>query len=1832
MASASSGAAAFSRLVDRTRVPDPALQRHAVTAFFRHLLTLPAPLPAAAQDGISSLLASPHAAVAAYASASLARLAASRADLLGPDHALMLLLAPLSASPSPRLASCLVKAVAALVSCVLRSGGPAGSLFPPHNHPFVQALASGADGARAELSRQAARMVVQGVGGVVGFLRPFVMFAVVRKGDASFARDLIGALAAAATAAAKPDAAVPVLKLLGESLLHFGRRDGEEGRLWLSSVECLVDAYVILLRKLAHAQRPAYDAQASSVELVETLLSQCSLHHKLLGMACVVLGLSKYLFSVQKDLGLCYLPEISGVLSSLSCILSGLEYEHEQLAGLKLLAFLIEWRDEKALEANEAVHHFREELLCLLPVINLVISPSRSVKEVASHVLSRLSLLVLELPASCSSQQQDFSMVHHISKPTFILPKLVHHLWSQSSSGLFFTKYATCKGLPVLAANNSEANYWTDETNEYMSVLAREKLTLDVSSSKTMSSAMSSLVSSAVSVLVMHPKLGTSAAQSLGILGASDPKLGMPLLLVILFYCKIIYSNDNFSTNSLLSLLESLPSLATHGFVLPLALQFISPMLKKDAKSILYATAVRLLCKIWSITDWAFPNLQRILEPETFSSFITDREVFTSIAASVRDVCKQNPDRGVDLILSVSSCIESRDSVVQALGLESLSYLCEADVVDFYTAWRVISKELLDYSIDPTVSNSLCVLLSWGAMDAEAFSETSKNLIQTLWSIGTYKKNNAEADRLWIKARGTAFHSLSHYKVSLLQDSIPDFWRRNHECFTNEHNLEVLKAMENLQVEIIKFEHINRRRVTAEKRTTVHKFEKLLDLLPQAMFKEKSAQRRLPGAALLTINYTPEDIVREGKSKDLPRVHAAYEQALVEMAESMYISRNIAVALLALHSWKSFVSHWMQAVVALLDTKESSKLNKPLKAANDIFKILCKCVPVSNPRVAVNITLAIGALCLVVPPTAHLVISSASDFILKWLLQYEHEHQQWSAAVSLGLIFNCFHPTDKKSKLQVINGLFEVISKTDSCLVKGACGLGLGYACQGLLTRADSTADSELEATTQLKERASVEEILQTMTASLVKLCPSSCYSLKKLSVCGLFSMEGMEENYDGLDDDPWAIAGLVLGLGNSVIALYRLGAYEDVIELKNILISWIPDVDSSSILFDELNSISLCMGSCLALPSVIAFCQRVELLNDDLDALFNRYTSLATELLNLKKSGTVFQNLLMAICIGAGSLLSCILNDGMHAMKFADVKKFLDTVRNIYTHPYPPLVHLGGMFGAVNAFGAGAGDLTGICWKSINSQIKHEQESSLVQGPILTSPVGETLSTAMIQEIFLLAKDAEDNHIQNYAAWAISFLRNRWLLKNQNLHDDDSSQGNSIDSSQSTSFSAESLVWNLSLWLRDLNFEKPDDVVPVNTITAVLKCLTKSSRLPAIDWGVIVRRCMKVEAHIPHKSNNHRDLTLLREECLYFSLAHADHISPLLQFLDDLTDLPRFKRLEINVQSVLLQDLSHLMKLFSDSRSKKLYDDLAMYFCSLSSSYLDYSSEQRSMLRMSFWKGICKCLVEVVPEESDSFSYVKKCIKCLLPLLSLCDDGQPEFMDEWSAAIKCLIVAPKSWLGDMLQVHNTASLGEGEHVDAAKKIIIRARLCSTGCVPALELGNIKTTILSTTSDGVWWNVLVEVAAAVYSADNGIKKQWLLDALDIGCVTAHPSTALRFVGLLCGSCCIYMPLLIVNPINVLSDLPVTLPSFLSSSIWDDHRNSVADKFWLLTTRIYTWAEQLTRGEGLSCNDHIHESEADNATFLANMLRSTCIAVEDHLAVDKQLKLANLEAL
>lgn len=71
-------------------------------------------------------------------------------------------------------------------------------------------------------------------------------------------------------------------------------------------------------------------------------------------------------------------------------------------------------------------------------------------------------------------------------------------------------------------------------------------------------------------------------------------------------------------------------------------------------------------------------------------------------------------------------------------------------------------------------------------------------------------------------------------------------------------------------------------------------------------------------------------------------LHSRYENALMEIAASLQLSRNIIVALVSLQSWKPFLQHWMRACVMLLDVKKPSNvLDTASKAADDILKVWC---------------------------------------------------------------------------------------------------------------------------------------------------------------------------------------------------------------------------------------------------------------------------------------------------------------------------------------------------------------------------------------------------------------------------------------------------------------------------------------------------------------------------------------------------------------------------------------------------------------------------------------------------------------------------------------------------------------------------------------------------------------------------------------------------------------------------------------------------------------------------------------------------------------------------
>ncbi|KAL6960558.1 hypothetical protein U1Q18_038321 [Sarracenia purpurea var. burkii] len=888
-------------------------------------------------------------------------------------------------------------------------------------------------------------------------------------------------------------------------------------------------------------------------------------------------------------------------------------------------------------------------------------------------------------------------------------------------------------------------------------------------------------------------------------------------------------------------------------------------------------------------------------------------------------------------------------------------------------------------------------------------------------------------------------------------------------------------------------------------------------------------------------------------------------------------------------------------------------------------------------------------LCIkVLPPSAHSIKSTASKFLLEWLLQYEHEHRQWSAAISLGLISSCLHVTDHRQKFQNINALVEVSSCSRSTLVKGACGVGLGFSCQDLLTMVEASNGSNLEKETyMIQEVDLLGKIVRALSLLICQFSPSSFDLLESLSVYfpldaddteSYMTIESQDKNYDDLEEDIWGIAGLVLGLGSSIGAIYRSGAHDLVRKIKALLISWIPNLNLSvqDSIGSETLDLVLSVGSCLALPSVVAFCQRVEITYDnELDHLLIGFKELISELVSVKKSGTFYQSLLVASCVGAGNLLACILNEGVHSLEVELVKDFLGLFRQSYSNCHPPLIHLGGMLGVVNALGAGAGTLVHNDLLAALHLSYSQKESVYINGPLLSSPVLEPHLTSLMQEMFLVAQNSDDHQLQQYAAWAVSFLRHRlWSIESQNV---DASFPSDAVSQKSTShnFPKDNVVMELSLWLLDLNYHGGGTFPHVCTVATVLRCLAQAPRLPALDWGAIIRRCMKYEGQVADSSCP--DLTLkkgiLREECLQFSLAHANQLNPLLTFIDELSDLSRFRTLELNLKSWILSHLEDLIKMFSDSRREKLFDDMTKFLSSLPSDEF-YNVEQKRLLRVSCWKSLYLCLNETSIDTQRYESNMEKCIEALFSLLPVLHSAASQGMEqmdsvEWSWAVRCLAKVRQGWLFNLLQVPEGKLMeGEGNFSEIAKKVQARARLVRIGSIPWSELGKLKPYLLNTKSDGIW-DVLIEVVAALQNVEGSIKKQWLVDAVEVSCVTSYPSTVLQFLGLLCGSCSKYMPMLIVDRNMVLSDLPVTLSSLLSDGSWGSVAESVVSYLWASTQRIYDWATCLARGESSVSPHLIDISENDMAGFLLRVMHHACLSLKDYLPPEKQLKLANL---
>eukprot|EP01018_Ginkgo_biloba_P009771 Gb_07737 [translate_table: standard] len=1867
----------YASLLERLETPQAAMQRFAVIAIFDKLKSAPSHLSLQSEAGREALfycLHSSHAAVVDQAVRQLCSLV--QEGFMAPPQAFQELQAAMDASP-PHSVETITKAIGFLSRLLYKNRSPhISTIFSsPEHHPFVKVFVSRVE-AHVELLEQLIFFIAEGnfinSTDLLEFLRPMLTFSVVQisisTAHTCFARRLHSHLAS--LSCTHSSQGLSIFRILVECIKYYPQRTAQEIGMTIAAAEELVDAFEIILKKSIGDEKEE-QARVCGIELSESLMALCiELSEHGFGSSPALVLLKRSILAHKEHDQDCFY-DFNSMLASLAHMLAAAEYEHEQLLLLTLSTIFLEWKMKSGVPfLQAAVSDFPIEVILIFPVIHVMSSPSKAVKKAAVNLLlvleRKLDKLCTMASSSPTVSQTGLSYSH---KHGIVLHRLLQYMWSQDQ-GLTTWNYhsqSACQWFSDLLCNKNRSKVWLEHLGQAsMKTCEGSKSIFASQPYGRLKKGVVLLLSMVVSALVIHPHLGSSATEALAAIGRSEPTLGVSLLPVVLFYLKILRQYGCKSEDLVLELLGVLPSLACHSVTVPFIIQTLQPMLHEDAKPKLRATAIRLLCRSWEFTDRVFDHLQRALQPKAFSTTL-ETDLVISMAASVRDVCRKDADRGVDLILSIQACIESKHSTVQALGLESLAHLCQADVIDFYTAWVVISKYLPDILSDPIIANSLCIFLRWGAMDAEAYPEASKRVLELIWQAATYR--DPEHSDIWLKARISSIQALTFYEVGYVQQCIAGFHGKAIDLLLSELTPEVQQITEELVVRFLIHEHKTRRRLRKQDRVGMSKVEKLMHALPQILFSSDVKGNTIadfPGAALLCLTFSPPARAVQKKVflRDLQKWQAKHENALMEIAGSMQLSRNIFVALLSLQSWLSFIRRWLRAKIMVFEAEDVSDMHDKIaiKAADSIFKDISKLAEEAVPRVAENLALALGALCMVLPSSAHCVTPFISKFLLNWMHQDGHEYKQWSAAISLGLVSTCLHATDWKHKYEIINGLLKVAGSSGRALVTGACGVALGFACQDLLSceTISDASDHEME-TGKQKEAALLAQIVRTLMQLLCQLCPCVSESLQNLNQFRLPSTGGCNAEYKLADcvgkqceeENVWGIAGLVIGLGNSIVGIQRAGNPTLAVEITKTLISWIPCVNSwqgrnsqtGLYASDDISAVSLAVGSCLALSTAVSICHKMELMDEGLDTLVNGFRSLISEVECQKDKSYSNQNLLMAACIGAGELLSCILNEGAYPIKFEDIKNLLETIRKTYTHPNPPIVHFGGMIGVVNAMNACVGIITQISQQTLELEprTKHK-EASYVRGPILSNPVCEPLSLLLIQEILGVVRDSKDVQLGSSAGWALSFLRNAYLHRDQSLHQaingvqtDTSRQHHSSVSSQS--FPEDSTVLQLCSIFSDTGVYEAGSPAPANKIVSVLRCLEKAPRLPALDWGGIIRRLMR------YKDHNQRcaDSCAVREECVHFSFVHAENIPPLLIFLDELCEPSRFRLLKCSLQSILLLHMVDMARIFSQSRMEKFFNDIMEFFNGqLVSKVPDQDTDKDggvgNSLEITFWKSLYKCLVSAHALEK-YLHHILKCMERLFHLLpslpskfsEVCKTENRWSLDEevWSEAIKCFMNSPKAWLLDILQIKAKESAETEEVTVTVKKVILaRTRLVANNYIPPSELGKARSCLLNEKSSDIW-RLLMEVAAALRHTTIDVKRQWLLDTIETSCITQYPSTALRFLGLLTSSWSPQGSCLILDPMSVLQDLPLTLPSLFLDSNWRPIFDSVVQKLLSLIERIHTWLASLEKGDCTNASISIDRCEKQVCSFLLDVMQQTCIAIRHHLPLDAQFKVVNM---
>ena len=292
---------------------------------------------------------------------------------------------------------------------------------------------------------------------------------------------------------------------------------------------------------------------------------------------------------------------------------------------------------------------------------------------------------------------------------------------------------------------------------------------------------------------------------------------------------------------------------------------------------------------------------------------------------------------------------------------------------------------------------------------------------------------------------------------------------------------------------------------------------------------------------------------------------------------------------------------------------------------------------------------------------------------------------------------------------------FQCLSSSDRDLVRGACGIGLGFVDQNIMSQdLHESGALDSDGTVKDKEFMIHYQIVKNILNLFSVWFPNLFLKWEKLVLPVGLECSGYGEgvyfpeikSFSSEDNECiWTASGLCIALACTVISWERIGDLNSVSHIVEVMVDGIHAIVRED---DQECSRLFAVGAFLSLPTFVEPCLRLEISTDKVEGVFGDVKHFMKVCL---QNNNIPDELKMAACIGSGNFIATLLQDGTFKLCLEDINLVIAAMKGISLEKNCGLATLGAFIGLSNILHGGAGHVSPLRHRRMDI-LKHLSEA----------------------------------------------------------------------------------------------------------------------------------------------------------------------------------------------------------------------------------------------------------------------------------------------------------------------------------------------------------------------------------------------------------------------------------------------------------------------------------------------------------------------------------------